>query len=54
MISKTSEGEGAALSPDSPAAGVVAAFVEAVEAVGQVGSEPQQDLVGPASGQRGV
>lgn len=41
-------------SPDSPAAGVVAAFVEPVEAVGQVGSKPQQDLVGPASGQQGV
>lgn len=42
------------VSPDIPAAGLVAAFVEAMEAIGKVGSKPQQNLVRPASGQQGV
>lgn len=42
------------VSPDIPAAGAVAAFVEAMEAIRKVGSKPQQNLVRPASGQQGV
>lgn len=42
------------LSPDLPAAGAVAALVETVEAVGEVGREAQLDLVPPASGQHRV
>lgn len=42
------------ISPDLPAAGAVAALVEAVEAIGEVGSESENDLVPPASGQHRV
>ena len=52
--SRTFPWERAAHSPDLPTAGAVAAFVETMEAVRQVGSKPQQNLVPPTFGQEGV
>lgn len=40
--------------PDLPTAGAVAALVETVEAVGQVGRKPQLDFVSPTFGQHRV
>lgn len=53
-LSETFTWKRAAHSPDLPTAGAVAAFVEPMEAVGQVGGKPQQHLVRPAFGQEGV